>query len=85
MKSVLSLLRPSNGLILNRAAASDWKIDWGRYLRSELRSSKSTNWAQKKMSPREPNVRFDGRVAIVTGAGGGTWHEKTIFADCKLS
>lgn len=53
--------------ILRQPRGTDWRIVWNHYLK-ELASA--SNW-EKKMS--EDNVRFDGRVAIVTGAGGGNW------------
>lgn len=53
-----------------RVAKTDWRIGWNHYLK-ELKKA-TTNW-KKKMSANRDNVRFDGRVAIVTGAGGGNW------------
>ena len=55
---------------------SDWRVSWDCYL-SKLRLSLLTaNWIPRsrkqplKMSS-SPTIRFDGKVAIVTGAGGG--------------
>ena len=46
---------------------ADWRVSWDCYL-AKLRSSSSANWEPRKMSK---TLRFDGQVAIVTGAGGG--------------
>ena len=46
---------------------TDWRVSWDCYL-AKLRSSSSANWEPRKMSK---TLRFDGQVAIVTGAGGG--------------
>ena len=48
--------------------AVDWRTVWDRYL-LEFRY----NFLSKKtiMSESKDSLRFDGKVAIVTGAGGG--------------
>ena len=52
--------------------AVDWRTDWDRYL-LEFRSTSAYNFLSKKtiMSESKDSLRFDGKVAIVTGAGGG--------------
>ena len=51
--------------------AVDWRTDWDRYL-LEFRAFRY-NFLSKKtiMSESKDSLRFDGKVAIVTGAGGG--------------
>ena len=62
---------------------TDWRADWDCYLaklRLSVRTAEnSTNWVslglQRSCTNMSEGVRFDGRVAIVTGAGGGTFLE----------
>ena len=58
---------------------SDWRADWDCYLaklREKSKSKNSINWVSfslrtTKNSLKMSEIRFDGKVAIVTGAGGG--------------
>ena len=68
----LSILR--RGKPRASKASADWRIAWDRYL-LEFRSSSYNFLSKTIMSESKDDLRFDGRVAIVTGAGGGKYVE----------